>query len=115
MTGVKGQLRVLKKLSPNQPGAVKLTERYGDALVCVRHRTDTSGKFRYTTVELLVETTPVRSPMRRTVQIKIGLLEGQVRSAACLAGATWDTQTELWTISYQAAKVLNLLDRVVEI
>ena len=40
--------RVVKKMSPAQPGAVKLARRFGDALVCVRYRHDAQGQQRYT-------------------------------------------------------------------
>ncbi len=35
--------RVVKKMSPSQPGALKLARRYGDALICVRYRHDAQG------------------------------------------------------------------------
>jgi hypothetical protein len=50
-----GDLRVTKKLSPASRGALKLARQFGDALVCVRHRSDDRGEYRYTTVELLVD------------------------------------------------------------
>lgn len=52
-------LRVTRKLSPESRGALKLARQFGDALICVRHRSDDKGEYRYTTVELLVEKTPI--------------------------------------------------------
>ena len=48
------KLRVTKKLATTNRGAIKLAQQFGNALVCVRHRTDSEARFRYTTVELLV-------------------------------------------------------------
>ena len=45
--------RITKKLLPLQPGAKKLTARYGEALIYVRYRLDPTEDRRYTTVELL--------------------------------------------------------------
>ena len=53
--------RVVKKLSSQQGGALKLARRYGAALVCVRYRQDMQGLHRYTTVELVVDEAPVAS------------------------------------------------------
>lgn len=44
-------LRVTKKLSPETRGALKLTRKFGDSLVCVGHRSDDKGEYRYTTVD----------------------------------------------------------------
>jgi hypothetical protein len=46
---------VSKTLLPRQPGTLRLLREHGDALVCVRYRHDTSGLYRYTTVELIVD------------------------------------------------------------
>lgn len=108
-------LKVLKKLAPSQPGAIKLARRYGTALVCVRHRTDAQGRFRYTTIELLVEKTPITPRSDKTVRIKVGLHENQVRTVVRAAGARWEPQTKLWLISRRVAGALNLLDRIVDI
>jgi hypothetical protein len=67
-------LRVVKKLSPAQPGAIKLGRRYGDALLCVRYRHDNNNQYRYTTVELIVEPFKLwRMPHR--LASRLGLLE----------------------------------------
>src|SRR6185369_2650549 len=54
------QTRVVKKLSVTQPGALKLAQRYGEALVCVRYRHDAERRYRYTTIELVVERAPIK-------------------------------------------------------
>ena len=55
MEPVYAQTTVIKRLSASQPGAVKLAQRFGGALVCVRYRHDAQGCIRYTTVELVVD------------------------------------------------------------
>lgn len=77
--------RVIKKLAPDRPGAQRLAQRFGDALVCVRHRVDASGRTRFTTVELLVEQTPVRAQTgNRIVGIRIAYEDGTLRAVAAL-------------------------------
>lgn len=53
---------VIKKHAPVQPGALKLAQQWGDALVCSRHWLDETGQTRVTTVKLVVEQASVRTP-----------------------------------------------------
>lgn len=58
-------MEVIKTLRPGDSGTKKLTQRYGDRLICVRYRKDDQQKRRYTTIELIVDegpTDPVESP-----------------------------------------------------
>lgn len=50
---------VVKTLWPPQAGTIKLSRRYGPALLCVRYRHDETGLRRYTTIELIVDEAPV--------------------------------------------------------
>ena len=52
-------------LKPGQRGTKKLTEKYGDSLVCVRFRYDTMLRQRLKTVELIVERTAWGPPAPR--------------------------------------------------
>jgi hypothetical protein len=107
-------LKVLKKLSPNQSGAIKLARLYGDSLVCVRHRTDPQGKTRITTVELIVERTPIQARTDKIVGVKINYGEQQLQSVAKAAGATWDKESKLWRMPKRVATALNLDQRIRE-
>ena len=62
--------RITKKLLPLQPGAKKLTARYGEALIYVRYRLDPTEDRRYTTVELLGADGPP-SPSRKQCNTSI--------------------------------------------
>jgi hypothetical protein len=107
-------LKVLKRLAPSQPGAIKLARLYGDALVCVRHRTDPEGKFRITTVELVVERTPIQPRSEKIVGVKINYGEPELQSVAKAAGATWDKEAKLWRMPKRVATALNLSQRIRE-
>lgn len=109
------QTRIVKRLAPHQPGTKKLSERFGDTLVCVRYRQDLEQARRYTTVELLVDEGPMvlrpaQSP-RETVLVRLKPFETQTRLAACAMGAQWDQQLGAWRMSRRAAGRLNLIDR----
>jgi hypothetical protein len=107
-------LKVLKRLSPSQAGAIKLARRYGDALVCVRHRTDEEGLSRITTVELIAERTPIQPRTDKIIGVKINFGEPQLQSVAKAAGATWDRQAKLWRMPKRVATALNLEQRIRE-
>ena len=114
--------RVIKKLSPEKPGAIKLAQRYGDALVCVRHRLDASGQTRVTTIELILEQTAVQARKRSApdatarsapvVGVQIAWDEKPLQQAAKGAGATWDAGARLWRMPESVARALGLADRI---
>lgn len=114
--------RVVKRLGPDQPGALKHAQRYGPALVCVRYRHDTTGDMRYTTVELIVDSAPVAHRRRRAsaergrmqiVAIHIGSNERALQRRVAEHGAVWDRKARVWYLAQCAAKSLDLLDRIV--
>ena len=115
MTEQRDRLRVSKKLLPGQPGALKLTRKHGDALVCVRYRVDADGLHRYTTVELIVDCVPIVKRIDRIVGVRVGCEETTLQSAVKGSGATWDKPAKLWRMPYSVALGLGLQDRIVEI
>jgi hypothetical protein len=48
-------MRTRLTLPPEQDGAKRLRNRYGERLVCVRYRYDETMKQRWKTVELIIE------------------------------------------------------------
>ncbi|MFN4115347.1 MAG: hypothetical protein ACK4F7_02465 [Inhella sp.] len=82
-----GGLRVLRKLAPTTGGACKLARRYGEALVCVRHRVDAQARLRYAKVELLDEVTPIQARSERVVGLRVGARERDVQAMLRAAGA----------------------------
>ena len=106
---------VTKKLSPQQPGARKLAQRYGDALVCVRHRQDTDSFIRYTTVELLVEQAPIarRPPRPALLCVKLEIGDIEHRRLIIEAGGHWDAKARAWWLPKTAVRQLGLANKVI--
>jgi hypothetical protein len=50
---MRGNLELLKELKPGEPGTEELLERFGDALVCVRHWYDPERDLELTTAEVV--------------------------------------------------------------
>ncbi|MBU6260417.1 MAG: hypothetical protein KGJ30_07895 [Burkholderiales bacterium] len=106
-------LHVAKTYAPDRNGAKKYSRRHGEALVCVRQRLSDDGKTRYTTIELLVETTPVAQRERSLVAIRIDPFDAATRSHLMACGARWDAKRRYWVISKLVARNLHLSDRIV--
>ena len=105
-------LRVVKTLSPNQSGAIKLARKHGDALRCVRQRHDRENLYRVTTIELVVERAPIQSRSDRVVGVRIGAEEKSPQAAARASGAKWDSSARLWRMPHRTATRLGPYERV---
>lgn len=104
---------IVKKLQPDQKGARRLAERFGDRLVCVRYRTDPESGRRFTTVELIVEerTPATRAPSHQLV--RIGWKETDLRDAIKAGGGAWVPDKKLWRVPTPAIRKLRIQNRVV--
>jgi hypothetical protein len=107
------KLRVTKKLSRTNRGAIKLCQQFGPSLVCVRHRVDTEARFRYTTVELLIERAEMQPRQTQMVSIRVDPKEHGLRTMVRTAGAKWDSKLGLWRLPKRVATVLRLTARIV--
>ncbi len=114
MTAERSTYRVVKTLAPTDRGAMTLAAHYGEALVCVRHRTDAKGKLRHTTVELLVDTKPIRPRSVAMVHIRTEPQERTLHAVIRQAGGRWDPKTRLWRLPKRVAGILSLRDRIVQ-
>lgn len=102
-------LRVVRTYSPQQNGAKRFARRYGSQLVCVRHRLDHAGTLRHTTVELVVESTPVLPRARADVAIRIPPDDRATRALLLACGARWQSRQKYWLLPQLVARNLRLL------
>jgi len=116
MESVYAATHVVKRFSATQPGALKLARRFGDALVCVRYRHDPQGRYRYTTVELVVDEAPVaqREDPDAMVLVHLAFDDTKRRQLVLAHGARWDTRHRLWSMPRKTAKKLRLVARIVK-
>ena len=109
-----GRMRVVKKLAPTSRGAIRLAERFGKTLLCVRHRVDAKTKVRFTTVELLVGRAPIKVRSQKYVDVQIDWNEQSLREVVKAAGARWDGNAKVWRMPRRLAGILRLTDRIAE-
>jgi hypothetical protein len=103
------QLRVAKTYAPGQDGAKRFARRYGDRLVCVRHRLSEDATMRHTTVELLVESTPVASRARTAIAVRIPHADKRMRALLLACGARWQPENRYWLVPHLVARNLRIL------
>lgn len=108
------KLRVTKKLAASNRGAIKLSQQFGETLVCVRHRVDAEARYRYTTVELLVDKAEMQARQPQMVNIKVDPKEYGLRTVVRAAGAVWDYRLGLWRMPKRVATILRLTRRIVQ-
>jgi hypothetical protein len=105
---------VAKKLRPGHPGTRRLQRRFGDALVCVRHRHDPMKLYRITTVELVVAHAPIHPRLFDGASFGIATArkEHDLRRTLKAAGARWDSHDRLWWLPGSKIRKLGLVDRI---
>lgn len=103
---------IVKKLKPDQKGARRLSDRFGDRLVCVRYRTDPESGRRFTTVEIIVEERASTTPAPTHQLIRIGWGETQLRDTIKTLGGIWVPGKKLWKVPSNAIRKLKLQKRV---
>ena len=111
-------------LRPGQKGTKKLVGKYGDRLICVRHRHDPATGRRCTTVELIEEEAQAQfgdrhaanalAPSRPTVlAVRVEYWESDLRAKVKAAGGIWRPRHKLWELRYDDVVALGLESRVV--
>ena len=107
-------MQVTKKLAPDQPGAKKLAQRFGEQLLCVRYRQDTEAGRRYTTVELVVDEGPMPIDKRTpsVVHLRVDYDERALQQAIRQQGGIWDRKLRVWRVQRDAVLSLQLQNRV---
>lgn len=102
-------LGVAKTYRPDKDGAKRFARRYGSQLVCVRQRLSHDGTMRHTTVELLVESTPVASRARSLIALRLPPNAKRLRRLLLAHGAQWRPQQRYWLLAHLVAKNLRVL------
>ena len=102
---------------PPAPGSQHWQQRYGDALVCVRHREDPAGLRRLVTVELVVADVATRPRQRRLQDqawypLAVAASEKALRRQLRLEGGRWDAAEGYWYAQGNIIRKMGLHDRI---
>ena len=100
------------KLKPGQRGTKNLVAEYGDALLCVRYRYDTTTRTRLKTVELIIDRKPWTPPHRyedsTLVPVRIEYADTVLREQAKGANGKWNPEARAWYIQFGKIKGTDL-------
>lgn len=116
-------MEVEKTLRPGADGTIKYVRRFGDRLVCVRHRIDRQANKRFTTVELILDERPRVSQSERVPRadnleichLRILRHETALIALARQAGGRWQPETGTWELRGMDVEKFCLWDRVVKV
>lgn len=116
-------MKVIKTMSPEQPGAQRYTRRFGQRLVKVRYRADPRSRSVFTTVELVVaqrEHLPGVNQQavyarrnKQWVAVRVGFEETELRQAIKATGAKWSKRHKVWVMLYEQALEADVVDRII--
>jgi len=101
-----------KTMQVDTPGAIKLTRKYGDSLVCVRYRVSPDGSQRITTIELEIDRVDIQRKSNPIVTVKIYASETKLITMAKAKGARFNAKTRLWRMHRNDAQALGLNNRI---
>jgi hypothetical protein len=86
-------MKAYAHLKPGQKGTVRLQEKYGDALLCVRYRFDEQTGDNVTTVEIVVDRRARKKPLfldAELIAVAVAYDEKALREKLKAAGGRWD-------------------------
>jgi hypothetical protein len=110
-------MKAFAHLKPGQKGTRRLTEEYGERLLCVRYRFDALRGVKLKTVELIVAETPLTRPRFRDddlVSLAIAYDETELRQLLRRLHARWDPQRKVWFALYGRVRGTALEARIAE-
>ena len=118
-------MKVIKTIPAGQQGSGKYGRVWGDKLLTVRYREDSSNNEIVTTVEIVVDARPkpkkgaqqrgyLAQRDQMTVGLKIQFHEEELRAKIKSLGGRWDQQHKIWTLPRGQAVALGLRDRIIE-
>lgn len=105
------QTRVRKTLWPPQPGTRRWRLKFGAELVCVRYRQSTDRRYRFTTIEVVVDHAPVRewAPATLDCEMAVGRMSARWRKVLLGVGALWDAERQVWRMSTAMARAAGVI------
>ncbi len=110
-------MQIRRILKPGQNGTRKLTEEYGDRLLCVRYIYDDETNVKLKTVEIIVDKKPwhkdgKRIPGNKIVGVHVAYGEIRIGRLIRSAGGKWNRQSKVWELPYREVLALGLAERI---
>lgn len=112
-------MKTHKHLKPGENGTLRLLERFGDNLLCVRYRYDAIRDVRIETAEIIVDEKPGKGVPRiremDIVLVQVPFTMKALRDRLKSVGAKWDPGQKLWRVQWGLIRGdRELVERVVK-
>jgi hypothetical protein len=108
-------MKTYKHLKPGQKGTLRLVEKYGDTLLCVRYRYDEKRGRRIKTVEVVVEDNSVSITRHKDgdiIKVCVRFEEIELREKLRSIRARWDTEQKVWFVPFRLIRGTELESRI---
>lgn len=108
-------MKAYAHLKPGQKGTMRLVEKYGEALLCVRYRYDEVRRVKLKTVEIVVDEKPMHSPRFNDsdmVPVSVAFDETELRELLKKIRARWEPQIKMWFAPYRLIRGTPLEARI---
>lgn len=102
-SGMLKDMKAYAHLKPGQKGTRRLTEQYGERLLCVRYRYDELRGVKLKTVELIVDEWAPGQPRFKDdelVPLNVAYDETELRALLRKMRGRWDAQRKQWFVLY---------------
>lgn len=116
-------MKVIKTMSPGQPGAQRYPRRFGQRLIKVRYREDPRSRSVFTTVELVVsrrdhmpgvnQQALLARRNKQWVAVRVDFEETELRQAVKATGAKWSKRHKVWVMLYEQALEADVVERII--
>lgn len=109
------EMKAYAHLKPGQKGTMRLQEKYGETLLCVRYRYDEIRGVKLKTVEIIVDEKPLRIPRYKdndVVPVTVAFEEPELRQQLKNMRAKWDPQAKVWFVPYGLIRGTPLESRI---
>jgi hypothetical protein len=112
-------MKAHKHLKPGENGTLRLVERFGDTLLCVRYRYDAIRDMRIKTAEIIVDEKPGKGAPRiretDSVLVQVPFTMTKLRDRLKGVGAKWDPVQKLWRVRWGLIRGdRELVERIVK-
>lgn len=94
---------------------MRLKEKYGDALLCVRYRFDEIRQVKVKTVELIVDEKPLLMPRfsnEEMVPVAVAYDEVELRQQLRRMKGRWEPEIKMWFVRYGLIRGTELEERI---
>jgi hypothetical protein len=108
-------MKAYAHLKPGQKGTMRLQQKYGETLLCVRYRYDEIRRVKLKTVEIIVDEKPLRIPRYKDnemVPVSVAFEEEELRQQLRSLRARWDPEMKLWFVPFRMIRGTPLESRI---